>query len=547
MPSINADGTLNTSTDGAFDMDNEDEYYHFVCGLISASVNIKGRKAGEQGTRVPRPSDDDDKKEYIDPDVIDIKTVTQQPGLVCCFNVGEHFYNYILDSLDPEEREQQEREILARFNYQKRLGDPRWDITMTYPVFYTLVNTSSEPMTFNEVVITFGSAGISTWQTMVTHDCQPYAAEIKRGIMRVDSKFTISTEDEAMLESFFQIRPSDVLYASPSVKFTAAEPITIRPYEAVSLLSLLMWMGGKTVYINGETPVQMTPNFWGVEYSIFGAYGQDGNGGFYATPSYAYNTSTNMKYGIQAHCSCTHCTGARWYERWSEDYPDTYWTYYPNGTQVSRPQKPVVPDNPSTKVFITTYVKNPTDTPAKMTIRLYGQQYDYTIPAGFEGQTDIEIDVPPSISTTDNTSLDISSQFNISIDKGEVSNTVVSISNNPTIPTIPTISFLREQKVALTDYIGLTLTGTRRPDVEDKLLLIDNTYISHSKPAPSPDHIEELVLTDTTYVEHQVPFTGPTVNDILLLEDKINLNVVQPFTGAHTDKLILTDSISTNK
>lgn len=548
MPSINADGTLNTSTDGAFDMDNEDEYYHFVCGLISASVNIKGRKAGEQGVPLPvTPSDDDDNKEYIDPDVIDIKTPTQRPGLVCCLNTPDHFFNYILDDVDPEEAEQRNREIEARFNYQKRKGDPRWDITLDYPVFYDLVNTSTEAITFNEVVITFNAAGISGWQAAVTQDCQPYGAEIKGGLMRVNQWFTISESDTTTLEAYFGITPSDVMIAAPTVKFTAAFPVTIHPHEALNILSLSMWLGGKTVYINGETEVKLTPNFWGVEYSIFGAYGQNGQGGFYHMPSYAYNTSTLTKYGIQSHCSLRRYTGARWYERWSEEYPGTYWTYEQIGQTIKKPQSPVTPPTASTKVRITTYVKNPTDTPAKMTIRLYGQQYVYTIPAGYDGQTEIEIDVPPSVSLTDNTSLAISSQFSIDIDRGEVSHTIVSVSNDPTIPTIPTVSYLREQKVALTDYIGLTLVGARRPDVEDKLVLIDTPYLTHSKPAPSPVHNDELVLVDTAYTEHQVPFTGPTVNDILLLEDKVNLSVVQPFTGAHTDKLELTDSISSNK
>lgn len=548
MPTLNQDGTLNYNTDTAFDMDDDDEYYHFVCGLISASMQVIGRRAGELPIPFDNPGDntDTDKdKTLVDPTAVGMNVKTQQQGLVCCLNIGSHFYNYVYEQLTEEEQQ----EIIARFNYQKKNGDPRWDISLDHKVQYFLVNTSDTTITFDKVYIMFGAAGISNWQSAVTQDCQPYAAEIRGGSLNVNLPFEISAADRQTLETYFEINKSSTVdVGSPVIEFNARYNVSVPSGAAVLLLSVDIYTGGRTVYINGETPVKMTPNFCGLSYDIVGAAGSDGHGGFMTTPSYAYNTQTGVTAGIQRHCSRDICTGARWYERWSEDYPGTYFTFTKNGETVDKLRPVTQKTTTSTTVRVSTHIKNDTTSTANLRINMYGQEYTYSVPAGFIGQTDFDIEVPPVSSTSDNTSLEISSQFNISIDKGEVSNTIVQIVQDPTIPANPVIRSDKQQQLGLVDKLVIMLAGAQNPSVSDGLVLVDSASVTQQRGAI--DHIvsDGLVLVDSTYVTQQEQPSGDTtVNDILVMSDKAIVRSEQPFTGSAVDGLTLTDTTNINK
>ena len=546
MPTLNQDGTINYNTDAAFDMDNNEEYYNFVCGLIASSMQVIGRPAGNipsyGNSTGDTTGDDDNDKVVIDPTAVEMNVATMQRGLVCCMNIEEHFKGYSLSLT-----EEKANELAAMYSYQKKNGDPRWEIPLNYTIQYFIVNTASVAIPFDRLCIYFNSAGTSGWQFRVKQDCQPYGAVIKGGSMKIESPFETSEENIALMEKYFGIRqvptkPGEADLAGIVIPFNATKMISISPSSSVLLLTLNIIVGGRTVYINGETPVELKPNFCGLEYDIFGAHGQDGKGGFYATPSYALNTQTGVLTGIQKHCSKVIQVGARWYESWSEEYPGTFYTYEKIGETVEETKNTTQEKETSaaTRVLISTYIKNDTDSVANLRISMYGQDYTYSVPAGFIGRTEIEIEIPPVTSLTDNTSLEISSQFNISIDKGEVSNTTVQVIQDPTIPTIPTIRSSKHQQLGLVDKLVMTLTGAKNPDVTEGLTLVDFAYVTLRRKIDKPAE-DSLLLLDSAYATLRRKIDKPAEEGLLLLDSASITHKTGAIDNKVLDALTLVD------
>lgn len=537
MPTLNSDGSINTSTDGAFNMNNEDDYYNFVCGLISASMNIRGRKSTyEPGMPDPLPEE----KEIVNPTVVPIRTRYQQAGLMVCMNILEHtFAGHVAEAIHPA-ASVTIPQTPRSFYYSKYSGDPHPELPDHVHLSYAVVNSADYPITFDSLNLLMCA---SNTYSHLWYDYRPWIARVYDADIAESQHYSISDEDKQALKRFFIQVPvvslgGETVWSAPFI-LVHTERTTLFPGECMEFLNVTLYIEQeRTVYLDGITPIQLATNCWGMSYGV-----QDGKKDIVHYFSFAYDSRDRVTTGISSHCWRGFNFGAPQYEQWSKEYPGHFWTGYPQGESYDTPpDRYGREDNDRTILHITAQVSNQTDHDTTLHVATQAGTQDFTVPAGFEGETTIDVELPLPISDlTDNTAVDLTSDFNVTIDDGEVTNIVVRIEQDPTIPVVPKVAYGNEDKLTFSDGLAcFVIAGAPTPDAEDHLVLTDDITMTHARVIDntSEDH---LVLTDDIVMTYTHPFTGD-IDDKLTLNDAIALNISEGFTGIASEQLSLEDN-----
>lgn len=502
MPTLNSDGSINTSTDGQWDI-TDDEYYYHVCGRIAASMMFSRRAKTQDGTPV-RMTDD------VLISSASLSRVGIPAGLTVCMQLANHFGR--VAGLSP-----QTKDMTYPDSYIKRNLYDRPQVPTDYVVYYDLVNTSSNFIYFDEIALELQQS--DNWASRVDTDCQPFRGHVTAArFVPNETNFTAYEPDIQRVNAWF----TDTLRTDAGDQFItlhAQHRIALGAHSYIRLAELQLHVEPITVYLNGITPVQMSLNYFGKEFTILGTTGQ---GAMQRFNSYA--TVDTDRLPVYQHCKIAICAGARWYEKWSEEHPGTYWTYAPIGTQQPDIVEFTEEVQVAERVTLTVLVDNTGTEPQDATLQIstYDGVYAYTVPAGFSGLLDIQLDSPAQATETPDEPVNITTSYTIAISSPaaeQPSATLIAKQVKPdqSIPVVPSVFRRHEEQLVFADSVYLSLAGSPAPDVEDTLTLTDDTFINHITPAPEPAANDILVISDDAFANQITPYTGDTI-------DRLNLN-----------------------
>ena len=516
MPTLNSDGSINTSTDGSWDWNN-DKIFKAACGLIAGSMMLPKPK------RANKPV---------------VRSVA--PGLFACWSERSHFSRGTESS---EGWTYADTQFCPAGNYTKYNGYPKYTLQHQYDFKLSLVNTTDESITFDTIELYLSNG---TFCMLPAVRFWPWIARTQSAHYELLNDFWMEQEDAEKLQGYFADNLID-MYRPIHVSIYGYTEMTIGSGQTLAVLKGSVYpQHSVTVYKDGTTPLQLQPNFFSQVFRV-----EDG----YDPRWWPLGTHVIHHFGQQetitpvvSHCAFSIIDGSRWYEEWDEEYPGHYWTREPEGQAAQDAQRQEARVATTTVTF--TFKVSTTSSRALLTIKMYGTEKQMIVPPDFDGLVEYVVEVPPQIAMTDNTVVELSTEYSITIESedadDESSAYIVDavIENNPEIADALPPSFTTEQGETLrfSDSAFLLVQQAPNPEVADSLILADDAFVVHSMPPANPDISDSLVLADDAFVVHSMPPANPDISDSLTLADNADIHQIIPVTPNTTEQLVLSDS-----
>lgn len=539
MPTLNSDGSINYSTDGAFDMDSNDEYYHFVCGLIAASMKM--RKPAKQRTSIN-----------------DLYFKGMERGLAVCWRVKEHIANVvtaddrIVGSWTPADQNSYYNSALSPAG--DITSDPAPFIRQNYIIEPWLIN-SGDAVTFKEIHLQLVCPGPP--MTAYTPGCtKDNTAGIERSYYSFypywgveDSITTILDDDIWTQDEDNRQEVEDYLTGHPQtdgpyelhlqVNEELLGGLTLEHGGAVRLCAWAISIKNRTVYRNGVTPVTCLARYYTRSFSILPATGTLG-----MTQFNSYANKGDVKYPVRQHCTTDYTTGYPTYEGWfdhSNNYHD-YWTLVPDSMEV--PNEQTSGAEKRTTYKITLRVKVDSEDEATLFIHTYFGDRQIVVAGGTDGEITVDIEAFDS-ALTDNTQLkvtsDVSADIAVPSGSANVQITAIELDTDPTIEIPPSFSTGKTEVLTLAESVWLGLQQAPTPEAEDHIALVDDTFVIHTTPPANPNLADELVIADNAHVNQTIPVI-PNANEHVSLTDNVLLHQAQPVSPDTSEQLELADA-----
>lgn len=521
MPTLNSDGSINTSTDGSWDWDN-DKVFKAACGLIAGSMVLPKPK------RANKPI---------------VRSV--EPCLFACWSERSHFSRGTQSS---EGWTDADNQFSPGGNYTKYKGNAKYTLQPQYDFKLSLVNTTDESITFDTIELYLSNGAFCMAPAA---RFQPWIAGTDHAHYELLNDFWMEQEDAEKLQGYFADSSADV-YRPLHVTLYSYTEITIGSNQTLAVLKGSVYpQHSVTVYKDGTTPLQLQPNFFSQVFRVEGSKVYN--------PWWPFTTHVVHHFGqqetvtsVESHCAFSIIDGSRWYEDWNKEYPGHYWTREPEGQTAQDAQRQEEARVATTTVTFTFKVST-TSSRALLTIKMYGTEKKMLVPPDFDGLVEYVVEVPPQIAMTDNTVVELSTEYSITIESedadDESSAYIVDavIENNPEIADALPPSFTTEDRETLkfSDSVFLLVQQAPNPEATDNLILTDDAFVVHSMPPANPDISDNLVLADDADIHQIIPVT-PDTEDGLTLADDADIQQIVPVTPNKIEQLVLSDSATIN-
>lgn len=540
MPTLNSDGSINISTDGSFNMNNDDEYYHFVCGLIAASMKM--RKPAKQKTSIN-----------------DLYFKGMEKGLAVCWRVKEHIANVItaedriVGSWTPGDQNSYYNSAPATTcDY---LTDPAPHVRTNYIVEPWLIN-SGDAVTFKEIhlyldcsgiPLTFYTPGCTKANTVgierTAYSFYPYwGVEDSITTILDDTLWTQDEDNRQEIEDYLTGRNGQnmgpfVLHLQVNEELLGG--LTLEHGGAVRLCAWAITLKDRVVYRNGVTPVTCPMRFYFKRFSILPAAGSG-----HMIQMFSYANKGEIKYPVRQHCTTDYITGYQNYEGWF-DHPSNfndYWTLVPDSMEV--PDEQTQSTQKKTAYKITLKVLVDSDDEATMFIHTYFGDRQIVVAGHTDGEITVDIEAFDS-ALTDNTQLQVTSDVSadIAVETGTatVQITAIELDTDPTIEVPSSFSTEKTEVLTLSESVWLGLQQAPTPEAEDHIALVDDTFVKLTTPPANPDLADELIIADNALVKQTIP-VSPDTNEHISLVDSTLIRQTTPVSPDTNEHIGLTDN-----
>ena len=560
MPTLNSDGSINTSTDGTWDWkanhtDEEVDAARYEITKAWTLASIKFNKA------LMKPVSHSD-----------IKIVPGGEELVLCFNTDEHI-GTLVDAL-PEQIPEQFMHYSD--SYSSAAGEPAPELPTEISISVDLFNGTGQTIIFDKLHVDYFGGGIYGYDPSdaLYNKYQPFCCRLDTmNIDFTDSMFWLTEEDEEKMHEMFGDFPTETTPYRPKHQMDFNAPlgqyIELQPRALLHVCNIVIRPTHTRKIKTGNRVRELVCRFFGLYAGFNGAYGVGEEAGGYAfATSYALDSIREIKVGLASHCEFDRQYGA-WQDNGGEEIEE--------GWKFDEPTPPPPPPDKNrskrngkhSEISGRIYVSNSYGGSRHIDLSFYGNKLRYRIPGTFVGWVMFRTKIIGRAGTGTIQAKSITPIITVDTSDGVAcSGLHWYVENDPDIPEDgPYTENNGSEKLVLTDNIVcFTVTGAPAPIIDDHLVFVDNTVINITR--QYDEGIEEhAVLVDNTVVniarqydedieEHAVlvdnadvtitaGFTGD-VEDHAVLNDDLLLNISGPIRKEINDELVLTDNVSVN-